>query len=283
MRALTDKVRDRAESLIDAALEQGQCEFVREFAKVLPSEIFLDLMGLPHDKLHDFLEWEEMIMGATDIDVRLGGLRAVADYLRKEIQRRQLTPTGDVLSTVANCQIDGRPITESEALGVSILLYIAGLDTVVNVLCWQFRHLAENPQDQEMLRAHPERIPAAVEELLRGYSIVSVTRIVTADTEVDGVTMHKGDVVSIPTPLVSRDDQEFEGGVGVDLERGARRHMAFGFGPHICLGMHLARVELIAAVELWLKKVPPIRVEEGADIPCHGGAVLAIERLPLRW
>lgn len=283
MKALEGKVRDRANALIDQALAKGEVDFVNDFAKVLPSEIFLDLVGLPHAMLPQFLEWEEKIMGATDVMIRIEGLRSVADYLRGEIRARAVNPTDDVLSVVVHSERNGQKLTESEALGTSILLYIAGLDTVVNSLCWHFRHLAENPQDQDYLRANPTAIPKALEELFRAYSIVSLTRIVTEDLEFEGVSMKKGDVVSIPTPLASRDPDEFPNAGAVDLQRDSRRHFGFGFGPHICLGMHLARVEITASIDLWLSRVPAFRVKDGADVPCHGGAVLTIEKLPLVW
>lgn len=283
MKALEGKIRERSIGLIDAILEKGECDFVRDFAKVLPSEIFLDMMGLPHSRLPEFLAWEEMIMGATDFAGRLKGLQSVADFLRSEIHARRERATDDVLSIVANSQIEGRPITEAEALGTSILLYIAGLDTVVNSLCWHFRHLAEHADDQAILRSNPAQINKAVEEFLRGYSIVTVTRVVTADVEFGGVTMRKDDVVAVPTALASRDPHEFEDAGTIEIDRSARRHLSFGFGPHICLGMHLARVEINVAIEEWLKRVPPFHIKEGATIPCHGGAVLTIERLPLAW
>lgn len=283
MKGLEDKIRERTNALIDQALAKGEVDFVSDFAKILPSEIFLDLMGLPHSRLAEFLEWEEMIMGSTDIMVRVQGLQSVANYLREEIRIRAENPTGDVLSTVVHSERDGVKLSQSDALGTAILLYIAGLDTVVNTLCWQFRHLASTPADQQKLRENPQAISKAVEELLRAFSIVTVTRIVTEDLEFEGMPMKKGDVISIPTPLCSRDPNEFENADVVDLERGASRHFAFGFGPHICLGMHLARVEMNVAIEQWLARVPEFRIKEGARITAHGGAVLSIDTLPLVW
>jgi cytochrome P450 len=283
MRTLEGKIRDRAAGLIDNFISRGECDFVADFAKVLPSEIFLDMFGLPYENLNELLHWEEMIMGATDFNVRLSGLKLVADYLRQAIQIRRDDPEEDVLSAVGNMQIDGHRVSESDALGSCMLLYIAGLDTVANALCWQFRHLAENASDQSRLRADPALIPRAVEEMLRGYSIVSMTRIVSRDCEFSGVQMKKGDVISIPSTLASRDPAEFPNPESIDLNRSSRRHYAFGAGPHICLGMHLARVEIVSSIDMWLSKVPQFRIATGAVVPCHGGAVLTVERLPLTW
>ena len=185
-RELEGKIRQRANDLIDHVLAQGEADFVQDYANVLPSEIFLDLMGLPHSRLLEFLEWEAMIMGAIDPLVRLQGLRSVADYLREEIRARAASPTDDVLSHVVHSEREGQKLSEDDALGTAILLYVAGLDTVVNSLCWAFRHLAEHPSDQDALRRSPDEVNNAVEELLRAYSVVTMTRIVTEDLEFSG-------------------------------------------------------------------------------------------------
>lgn len=283
VRQIDGKARERAASLIAGFAGRGSCDFVREFAKVFPSELFLDLMGLPHDRLDEFLEWEELIMDSKDFADRLRGLRAVAEYLRGEIRARVEQPTGDVLSLVVHSRVGERRRTESESLGTALLLYIAGLDTVTNSLAWHFRHLAEHPDDQQFLRDNPDQVPRAVEEMFRAYSIVSLTRRVVRDTVFHGVPMKAGDVVSIPTALASRDEEEFAGAAMVDFNHGPRRHLTFGFGPHICIGMHLAKVEIVAAIQTWLKQLPPFRVAEGAEIRCSGGAVLTVHNLPLCW
>ncbi|MCK9540726.1 MAG: cytochrome P450 [Novosphingobium sp.] len=283
VRRFDGKARERAAALIEGFAARGTCDFVRDFAKILPSEMFLDLVGLPHERLPEFLEWEELIMGSTCFEDRLKGLRSVADYLRGEIRDRAENPADDVLSLVVNTPVEGRRRTEDEALGTALLLYIAGLDTVTNSLAWHFRHLAENPADQQFLRENPSEIPRAVEEMFRAYSIVSLTRRVVRDTEFHGVPMRAGDVVSLPTTLASRDEEEFAGAGAVDFRHGPRRHLTFGFGPHICIGMHLAKVEIVASIDVWLRTLPPFRVSEGEEIRCSGGAVLTVHNLPLTW
>ncbi len=283
VRALESKIIERVDGLIDTVQKDSGCDFVASFAKILPSGLFLDMMGLPKERLGAFLEWEELIMCSRDPLERLGALKAVCDYLRSEIDERRATPRDDMLSKIVHAEIDGAQIPQRDALGMSLLLYIAGLDTVVNSLGWQFKYLAENPEAQAILRADPSRIPAAVEELYRSFAMVTASRVVTRDFEIGGVLMRAGDIVSCPTPLASRDDTEFAGASSTDLSAGQRRHLAFGFGPHMCLGMHLARVESTISIRRWLERMPPFRIAPDAQVPCHGGLVLAVDSLPLRW
>jgi len=283
VRKLDGKARERATSLVHGFAGRGECEFMQDFAKILPSELFLDLLGLPHNRLAEFLHWEELIMDSTTLEGRVLGLRAVADYLRGEIVARRANPTDDVLSLVVNTPVGDGLRSLDECLGTALLLYIAGLDTVVNALAWQFRYLAEHPADQERLRADPAGIPRAVDEMFRAFSMVSLTRRVTRHTEFHGVLMRAGDVVSIPTALASRDDDEFADASRVDFDRGPRRHFAFGYGPHICIGMHLAKVEIVASIQTWLSELPPFRIKPNTEIECSGGAVLSVHRLPLVW
>jgi cytochrome P450 len=277
------QVRALAASLIDDVLEQGKCDFVRDFAQKLPTQIFLSLMGLPQERLADFMVWEDAMMGRQSPERMVAAWQELRQYLAEVVEERRQNPSDDVLSSIVSAQLDGVQIDTHEALGMSMLLFVAGLDTVVSSLSWQFRHLAENPDQQERLRRNPELIPAAVEEFLRAYAISTTTRIATADVELGGTLIKKGDVVTCPTMLGSRDPAEYQSPNTIDLERGAKRHLAFGFGPHICLGMHLARMEMVASIELWLSKVPSFRLPTGYEPACHGGISLGIDELQIIW
>ena len=277
------RVRVLANTLIDTCLAQGRCDFMKDFAEKLPTIIFLELMGLPQERLPQFMAWEDaMLHGPTPVEMfaAWGQLRA---YLEEQIAARRERPADDLMSVVANALVDERPISHIEALGMCMLLFAAGLDTVVMSLSWQFRYLAEHPDQQEALRRDPSRIPAAVEEFLRAFSISTTTRIATADTEVAGVTIRKGDFVTCSTTVGSRDRIDFVEPEIVDFDRGAKRHLAFGFGPHICLGMHLARLEMIETIGLWLERVPPFRLPAGYRVPVHGGLTLGVGELQLLW
>lgn len=130
---------------------------------------------------------------------------------------------------------------------------------------------------------HTDLIPGAVEEFLRRYAIVSTTRFATQDTELGGVAIKKGDRLTVSTMAPSLDPAEFANPLDVDIERSPNRHVAFSFGPHRCIGSHLARREMIVAIEEWLKRVPPFRVAGDGEVPVKAGGLMCVESLPLVW
>jgi cytochrome P450 len=192
-------------------------------------------------------------------------------------------PSGDLFDVLLAARIDGRPLTHDEIVDYAFMLFIAGLDTVTAVLGFSLRCLAQQPQLQIALKAEPSSTAAAVEELLRAYSIVNTARVVTRDTEFAGVTMRAGDRVLLATALASRDPAEFADPTEVRINREVNRHLAFGAGPHRCLGSHLARLEMRVVLEELLKRLPVFGIADDAHIVVHGGGVFGIDRLPVRW
>ncbi|MFP6850430.1 MAG: cytochrome P450 [Pseudomonas sp.] len=281
MKALEEKIRERARNLAENCRDNGGCEFIADFARPLPVGIFIDLMGLPADNLERFMAWEELII--RDMHSRARAMQEVASYLKELIAARRKNPTGDLISFAVQGQVDGRPLDDSEILGICVLLFMAGLDTVTSSLSFQFRHLAEHPDEQERLRQDFSIIPAAVEEMFRAYAVVNTTRYATRDVELAGVTIKKGDNVTCSTILACRDPREFENPNLVDFDRSGNAHNAFSYGPHRCIGSHLARRELVVGMEEWLKVIPTFRVAPDAQLVASGGGVFALETLPLLW
>jgi cytochrome P450 len=281
MKQLEGKVRDLARELAATCAAKGECNFVEDFAKPFPVGIFLDLMGLPKENMTRFLEWEALIM--RDKQTRAAAMQQVSLYLQELIDERRRNPTDDLITFAVTAKVDDRPLTDAEVIGICVLLFIAGLDTVTNSFAFHFRHLAEHPSDQDSLRENFSLIPSAVEELFRAYAVVNTNRYATRDVEFAGVQIKKGDNVTCSTILASRDPQEFENPNHVLFSRSPNPHNAFSYGPHRCLGSHLARREIIAGIEEWLKAIPPFRVKPGAVINAHGGGVFSLESLPLVW
>jgi cytochrome P450 len=246
------------------------------------------MMGLPVEEAGTFLGWIERMMHTTDATDPDGRVRAdtrmtVAGYLGALITARRKEPREDLVSYLTQAEMEGRKFTDEELLGISFLLYMAGLDTVAGILGYIFRHLAERPGDRQVLRERPEMIPDAVEEFLRYYAIVITSRLVTRDVELGGCPMRAGDRVALATPASCRDPQEFPNPNEFVIGREPNRHLAFGAGPHRCLGSHLARVELAVAIEEWHRRIPEYRIAEGAEIRQHIGGVAGLDTLPLVW
>lgn len=281
--ALEQVVRARANELIDRILDRGRCDFVSDFARPLPAAMFLDIMGLPATRSEEFCAWAREAMTAPDVEAKSAALRVIRDYLAEEMESRRLAPRNDTLSGIVNGEVDGRSVTMEEAMGCAVVMFVAGLDTVASQLAWTFRELARNQEMQAELRTHPDRINRANEEFFRYFSAVTIGRCATRDVEVAGAPIKAGDTVCCSMTLACRDGQEFDSPDMLDIAHSPRRHLAFGYGPHTCIGMHLAKLEVKVVLERWLERVPTFRITPGEETPSHGGSLMALDALPLTW
>ena len=280
---MTDLIRAQTEQLVNEFRDDGHCEFVQQFGKVLPAIVFLPLYGLPASEKEKFLVWSNTAISSPSAEVRVDAPSNIRNLVAGEVEKRRKMPCADILGTYTQAKIGNRPLTHEETLGGLLLLFTAGLDTTAALLGWTFKHLAECPNDQQYLRDNPDKLDGAIDEFLRYFSSVTVTRRATRNIEIGGAQIRLGDTVICPTPVLSCDASEFENGGRLDIRKGSRRHLAFGYGVHLCLGMHLAKLEIRLALESWLANIPPFRIDEREEVMSHGGAVLALDRLPLRW
>lgn len=286
--AMEPRIRGYCRSLIDGLEPRGGCDLVADFARLFPTVIFMELMGLPVEDADTFLDWADQLMHADsvsdpDFSKRLQAATEVFAYLGGLLEERRVNPRDDIVSYLLSCRIDDKELEQLELLQISFLLYMAGLDTVAGSLGYMFWHLARHPQDRQRITEDESAIPGAIEEFLRAYSIVTPVRVVTQDMEFAGCPMKAGDRVMLPTFSANRDDAEFDAGTETVLERAANRHLAFGAGPHRCLGSHLARLELRIALEEWHRRIPEYRITDPADLHQHVMGVAGFDRLPLTW
>jgi len=283
MGLLDSKIRETSSGLVAAFAANGECDFISEFARPFPISIFLAIMGLPTAALVDFADWAKGVMSSFDESVMRSSMQSMVDFLREQIADRKVQPKDDLISKVVHANIDGRAITDDEVIGTCFLLFIAGLDTVTSSLSFHFHFLATNPEIQQQLRDDRSRIPAAVEELLRLFAVVSLNRRVMADTEIAGVKLKEGDWVMVSLSGASNDPSEFPDPEKFDPDRANMRHTAFAFGPHRCLGSHLARREFVAALNAWFDAVPPFTLKPGEVPVGHGGVIFGYQNLSLAW
>ena len=193
-----------------------------------------------------------------------------------------MAPDDSLLSAIVHAEVDGRALDETELLGICHLLLLGGLDTVTATLDCVVAHLATHPDQRKQLADEPECIPSAVEELLRWLTpVMVVPRTVKIDTEVAGVSLAAGDGVALALGAANLDDAAF-GPAELDLHRPANKHVAFGAGAHLCLGAHLARLELRIALEELHQRIPDYRLAEGADVHFSTG-IRQAHSLPLEF
>jgi cytochrome P450 len=287
-------VRQRAADLVEAIADKGSCDFMADFAQRFPTTIFLELMGLPVEELEHFLEWEHTILHTPHVEgsedsaaeliqsKQMNAMIAVMGRFAAIIAERREEPRDDIISKAIEYQIDGKPVSDEDLLAFCLLMFMAGLDTVTMTLGWSFLHLARNPNDRKRIVEDPASIPGAIEEFLRAYAIVIPARKVMADVEVQGCPLKAGEMVSLPLLASTRDEKAFPNATTVDIDRSPNNHIAFGAGPHRCLGAHLARRELKIAMEEWHKRIPNYELAPGTELVEYGGQI-GLESLPLVW
>lgn len=279
---LVDGAHELARELIGRFAARGRCEFIGEFARPLPVTLFLQMMDFPQERMSEFLEWEAAIISGTGMDKRQWAITNIKAFLLNAIAERRANPGPDLLSELMRGKVGEREPTEIEVFGMALNLFLGGLDTITSMAGWHFRHLAMNPEHQAELRARPEMIPTALEELLRAYALVTMNRICVKQVTIRGVTIMPGDTVTVSTPIAGRDPHAYTSPNEIRLDR-APVHTAFAYGRHRCLGSHIARKELAVMLEEFLSAIPPFRVEEGAQVPMHLGAQMGLHALPLVW
>jgi len=281
--AMEAGVRELAVSLIEAFQARGHCEFMEEFARPYPISIFLKLMDLPLEMRSTFLAWEYQVLHAKDMEVRRDGVKKIIAYLREAIEARRANLGDDLISFAIKARIDGEPIPEDDIMGIVFMLYIGGLDTVVATLGFMFKYLATHPEKRRELIDNPALLPDAIDEMLRYFASVNSSRLITQDVELAGVRMRKGERIYMVQIAANRDPEEFDDPNTVDFHRQGNRHLTFSAGPHRCIGSHLARRELIIAIEEMLKRVPPFRLADGADASINPNGLYCVNQLRLVW
>jgi cytochrome P450 len=281
---LTGEIQTLTDSLIDAFIERGNCEFISEFASIFPNAIVVSQMGLPQEMLQQFLDWEEQAIHGANAAEQLGAGIAIHDYLRDfiEEQQRSREPASELMAAVLAGQMDGRPLNQAEILGIVYLLFIAGLDTVFSSMGWIIKYLATDHALQDRLRANPQDVPAAVDEFTRAFGVSAPSRIVAEDIVFEGVQMRKGEHILLPTYLAGRDPRAFENPHVIDIDR-KPRHTTFGIGSHLCIGIHLAKSEMRIMIETLLRRMNNIRVPDGVSIEYHTSNTIGLDQLPLEW
>lgn len=283
--ALSDQIEALAASLMDEIAPLGHGDIVSAVTEPLPVRIFLRMMGLPDDRIGEFRAMVREIFEPRGIDpvAEVMRMRRIADAMMDQILARRDDPKDDIISLLWSLEIDGEPMTLELMEDYCCLLFIAGLDTVINAMTYGIRHLARNPDLQAQLRANPGEIVEATEELLRLYSFTGPVRRVTQDTMLADRMLKSGEIIFVYLGAVDLDSREFPDPARFDLARENKNHLIFGAGPHRCLGSHLARVEIHTLYKVLLERLPAFRMDPDKRPIFHPGNILSVSSLPLRW
>jgi cytochrome P450 len=280
---LEEKVVKLTNELIDTFIDDREIDFAKQFSTLLPTQIFLAILGLPVEDLPLFLRLKDGAIRPHDVvgkpmdhpDTRAFSLsngQAIYDYYSRVLDAREAEPRDDLLTQFLTFEVEGHKLTREEILDFCFLLLTAGLDTVTASLDCFFVFLAEHPALRAQLAADPEVAKPAVEELLRWESPVQlVSRVAMTDTDLGGCPVHKGDAVYTFLGAANTDGEGLDTEGGVTFDREINRHIAFGSGPHRCLGSHLARMELKVILNEWHRRIPHYRLAPDQEIHYTSG------------
>jgi len=283
VREMEPKIRKLVAATIDGFLARGQCEFISEYAEVLPIGIFMQLVNLPVDDVRFLKPWADQINRPDGSMEPEEVMRRFSEYLQPHVRSRKESPGTDLLSQIVNGVVNGSLILEADAIELCTQVLIGGMDTVVSFLGFMMIFLARNPLHQRQLLDDRQLIPKAVEEFLRRFPIVQNGRLVVSDYEFSGVLMKAGDVVIMPGVLHGLDEREYDDPLTVDFHRNSAAHSTFGNGAHKCPGAVLARTELRITLEEWLDRIPSFRLMPGKEPITQGGIVGCVRELMLQW
>jgi len=266
-------VRPTIERLLDELAPRGRSDLVRDLTSRYPVQVICGIVGVPLEDSAQFAQWaEEINTGPLDPPRGLAASEAMRDYLAPIVEDRRATPRDDLISDLVTAEIDGHKLTDEKIYGFLRLLLPAGAETTYRVMGNALFALLAHPDDLAKVVADRELLPAVIEETLRWEtSVTQVSRVSTRDTEVAGCPIPAGAPVGVITGSADRDESRFEDADEWRLDRPSQHHLAFGTGPHQCLGMHLARLELRVGLDAILDRLPNLRLDPDAPAPAIEG------------
>ncbi|WP_081286004.1 cytochrome P450 [Mycobacterium colombiense] len=290
---LESDVRELADELIDTFIERGHADIYDEFCAILPSTIFLRLMGIPASDLNYFLDFKNDLLRdfpgetarAREERMKAAGKRCYS-YFDAVLDDREANGIAgeDLLGRFLSAEVDGHRLTRENILDICYLLMIAGLDTVAASLSCIIAWLARHPEERRRVVADPAMWPDAIEELMRWETPVpGGTRTPTEEMRIGGEIVPAGTHVSVLWAAANVDPEKFNDPLTVDLTRRPNAHYSFAAGFHRCLGSHLARMELRAALDQFHKRIPEYRIPDGIELTYEALPVRLARPLPLMW
>lgn len=288
VRRMTDGLQHRAETMIASFADKGGCDFIADYASRFPTGTFLDLFGLPEERLPEFLALSETFFRSTDPAVRAQNLTDIYAVLEVLFRDKERNPGSDIASTIVTARDEnGNQHPWQDILNCGFLLFVAGLDTVTNTMAYVWRYLASAPEARAQFRERlddPVAFQLAIEELMRINAVSNIFRRVTHDCEYKGIQFRRNDRVILSNTLANRDASVFQNPQAIDLDRQVNNHVTFGVGPHRCMGSHLAKREIMISLQEWLRQIPDFELAEDQDKgSIFGGSVMGFTSLKLRW
>lgn len=285
----TPQIEEMTRYLVERAAEDSRFDFAPGFAVKLPGAVFLVNFGVDPQALPQLLEYKdwfvrEGLASGNSPEQMATAVKPLLDFFQGEVDRRRadgFEGKRDVISQLLSSTYRGRPLTDDEIINASFVSMMASLDTTTSALNLSWLTLAQRPDLRAQIVDSPDRSPKIAEELIRYQPVLTTARIVTEEVELAGVTMKPGDKVLMSWGMAGRDPQSYERPDECWFERPPHRTLAFGVGPHRCLGMHLARRIITVALQEWHARIPNYRLDPDSPPISYYSPVRGVMTLPL--
>ncbi|MFD9887961.1 cytochrome P450 [Amycolatopsis sp. NPDC059027] len=294
MRALQPRIQQIVDEHIDAMLAgpphhgKRSADLVQALSLPVPSLVICELLGVPYED-HEFFQQRSstLLNRQADAPERQQASDELRKFLDELVTAKEAAPGDDLLGRQIVKQRETGEVDHLGLVATAFLLLIAGHETTANMISLGTLTLLENPDQLAMIKADPGKTPDAVEELLRYFTIAefATSRVTTEDVEIAGVVIPKGEGVIGLSNSANRDESAFENPDTLDIERGARHHVAFGFGAHQCLGQNLARMELQIVFDTLFRRIPTLKLATSVDeLPFKNDSqIYGLHELPVTW
>jgi len=289
IRKLEQHVRAITAEILDKVARDGECDFVSAISAELPLRVIVELMGVPSEDRHKVLDWSNKMIGFDDPEYQTDQMTAAMAaaelfmYSNALAEERQRSPREDVISLLLQSEIEGQKLSITEFNSFFLLLAVAGNETTRNLVSGGMLALMQHPDERARLLADPALMPTAVEEMLRWVTPVNqFRRTATRDVELGGTQIREGDKVVVFYPSANRDESVFPDPQRFDVGRTPNEHLAFGIGPHFCLGANLARLEIRVMFEELLRRLPDMALA-GPVERLRSNFINGIKRMPVRF
>jgi cytochrome P450 family 142 subfamily A polypeptide 1 len=279
-------------SILDQVSGRGECDFVWDVAAPLPLLLIADMLGFDESAHDDLLQWSDDLLRATtnspDPAIQHAGMEAMLAFRELQlgvIAERRAEPRDDLISTLCHAEIEGHRLDDESIVNETLLLLIGGDETTRHVISGGMQALLDHPDELALLRDDPDLLTTGVEELLRWVSpIKNMSRTATREVEIRGQTLAEGDQLILFYPSANRDEDVFDDPNRLDVRRHPNPHLAFGFGPHFCLGASLARLELQVMFREVLRRLPDLELATADPLPARpSNFVSGLEAMPVRF
>jgi cholest-4-en-3-one 26-monooxygenase len=268
-------IENLCDTLIDAVCERGECDFVRDIAAPLPMAVIGDMLGVAPKDRDMLLQWSDDLVCGLSSHIDELTMQKVMDtfaaytaFTMDVIAKRRTEPTDDLFSILVNSEVEGQRMDDVEIVMETLLILIGGDETTRHTLSGGTEQLLRHRDQWDALVADPDRLPGAIEEMLRWTSPVkNMCRTLTADTEFHGTELRKDEKIMLMFESANFDESVFGDPENFRIDRQPNSHLAFGFGTHFCMGNQLARLELSLMTSRILKRLPDLRLADGAEVP----------------